>query len=116
MSEPSRITHEDIAEALNVKGIVIEIGTAWTEEEVSNALAAMKGLLPEDHDWYRCKPCPFCGMTAVISLPTVGVEKFQAGMHPQYAFPGESAEKREMALTGIHPECWNNMLPPPEED
>lgn len=115
MSEPRRITQEDIAEALKVKEIVIEIGPAWNEEEVNSALAAMKDLLPEGNDWYRCKPCPFCGMTAVISLPTVGVEKFQAGLHPQYAFPGESAEKREMALTGIHPDCWDNMLPPEED-
>ena len=115
MSEPEKIDRNTILEALGIKNVIVDIGPAWNDQEIDEALKAVKEFLPEGYDWYRCKPCPFCGQTAVIPLPIDGVEKYKAGSHPQYAFPGESAEKREMVHTGIHPECWNELLPVEEE-
>jgi hypothetical protein len=113
VSEPRRITREDIQTVLD--GIIKNAISPQDELELDRVLAVMKALLPEGHDWFKCKPCPFCGEAAVVPLPIEGVKKMKAGEHPQNAFPGISAETREMAFTGIHPECWNTLLPREED-
>jgi hypothetical protein len=114
MAEPSRVTREEIQALLDTIARGGDISPE-DDKELGDALAAMEALLEPGWNWYVCPKCPFCGQTAVIALPTEGVEKMVAGEHPQYAFPGISASKRELAKTGIHPECWDKYLPKPED-
>jgi hypothetical protein len=113
MGEPKRVSKEEIQSLLDTisRADIMEMD----EKELDEAIAAARALLEPGWDWFICKPCPFCGQTAVIALPKEGVEKYTSGTHPQYAFPGLSAETRELVHTGIHPECWNTLLPTEED-
>jgi hypothetical protein len=38
------------------------------------------------------------------------------GQLAQNAFPHMSDGEREMLITGTHPECWEKLFPPEEEE
>lgn len=55
--------------------------------------------------------CPFCGVAHVI---TVRPDDYLAwrydGISAQDAFPYLDREKREMIISGICPDCWDEMF------
>ena len=60
--------------------------------------------------------CPFCGKKQQLNLEgdraiayKQGKIAYEAGYMIQAAFPSFSPDEREFILTGICPECWNNM-------
>lgn len=68
-----------------------------------------------------CPTCPYCGKQPRINLSPEDEAAYHAweprrGPFIQDALPNLSADERELLLTGTHPECWNAMFPPDEED
>lgn len=54
--------------------------------------------------------CPFCGKTSYVVVPEKGFQDWQAGALIQDAMPELSADERELLISGICPECWDNMF------
>ena len=55
-------------------------------------------------------PCYKCGKSSIIEVDSIGYQKWQSGTLIQKAFPEMPKESRELLLSGIHPECWNEMF------
>lgn len=60
--------------------------------------------------------CPMCRSIAKITVKGYDYDAFLNGVNISECFPYLSAEDRERLLTGICPDCWDNMFPLPEED
>jgi hypothetical protein len=56
------------------------------------------------------KPCIRCGEITKMDLPVEVVMELRLGTAVQDAMPGYSADDRELALTGTHPDCWDLMF------
>jgi len=54
--------------------------------------------------------CPLCGCVNFIKVPVEGYLEWQRGGFIQHALPELSAEEREMLISGICPDCWDNMF------
>lgn len=54
--------------------------------------------------------CWKCGENGWLTLPSSGIDKYEAGAFIQDAFPELPAPIREQIMTGIHPECWKTMF------
>lgn len=61
-------------------------------------------------------PCPECGRRSEVELDDVAYLVWMNGRHVQDAFPEMSLEQRELLITGTHPECWEKIFPPEEEE
>ena len=61
--------------------------------------------------------CPFCGVTHVI---TVRPDDYLAwrydGVEARDAFPYLDVEEREMLISGICPDCWDDLDGIDDED
>ena len=62
--------------------------------------------------------CIECGKGGTILVQMSDYLLWQSKNRPliQNCFPALSREQREQILTGIHPECWEKMFPPEEEE
>jgi hypothetical protein len=61
-------------------------------------------------------PCIECGKKTEVEVDPVAWENYtRRGMYVQEAFPDWSADRRELLITGTHPECWSKIFPPEEE-
>jgi len=54
--------------------------------------------------------CPFCGCVNFINVSDNEYREWQNGELVQKAFPKLSAGEREMLISGICPDCWDNMF------
>lgn len=60
-------------------------------------------------------PCRQCGVVHKVRVGLDDLEAWQSGENlVQEAFPYLSAEQRELLLTRICSDCWNNMFGQPE--
>jgi len=59
---------------------------------------------------YTTKKCMFCGKSKKIDLPEDGFNKWKSGEFVQVAFPGLSADTRELLITGVDSKCWNDNM------
>lgn len=60
-----------------------------------------------------CPPCVVCGAESVLRVDHAAYHAWRyQGELIQVAFPNLSADDRELMMTGIHPECWEEMLEP----
>ena len=59
--------------------------------------------------------CPFCGQTHEVLVYEDDFLAWQDGARAQDAFPYLSAREREMLISGICPQCWDNMFGEEEE-
>ena len=59
------------------------------------------------------RECPICGkiqtLVADEKMFKEGILKYNGGMLIQNAFPFLTPSDRELMMTGICDECWNNM-------
>lgn len=56
-------------------------------------------------------PCYHCNEFRPIILDgTEYYQYFMVGLRIQDAFPTLPAEQRELIMSGIHPQCWNEMM------
>ncbi len=60
--------------------------------------------------------CFICNEENEIYLFQKQYLEWMDGLLIQDAFPTLSFEQRELIKTGIHPDCWNKIYPPDEED
>ena len=60
--------------------------------------------------------CPLCEKTTEIIVDKEKYERYQNGELIQNCFPEMKPEIREMLITGICPNCWNNFIPAEDEE
>ena len=62
--------------------------------------------------------CMECGQGGTVLVQMSDYIKWMRKDAPliQDCFPALSRELREQILTGTHPECWEKMFPPEEEE
>ena len=59
--------------------------------------------------------CWYCKKSGSLTVRAKAYSEFQNGTLVQEAFPDLEAPLREQLKTGVHPECWNNMLNPDKQ-
>ena len=62
------------------------------------------------------KRCPHCGKIQVIEVNENQYNDWLAGKNIQRAFPDLSPDDREILMSGICPECWNDIFPDEDEE
>jgi hypothetical protein len=59
----------------------------------------------------QSKPCPACGKPAdVFAVPVDAYEKYENGATIQEAFPMLTADQRERVMTGLHDQCYDDLI------
>ena len=59
--------------------------------------------------------CPFCGRGNEVEVNEMDYLDWSDGELAQVAFPYLSADEREMLISGICPDCWDDMFGGDEE-
>lgn len=59
---------------------------------------------------YTTPACIKCKKNSLVDVPLAGLRKWQGGSLIQEAFPTLSADEREVLMTGIHPQCWDDIF------
>lgn len=59
---------------------------------------------------YTSPCCPVCGSATEVLFTEEEWKRYQTIKFIQDALPHWSADKRELLLTGTHPECWDEMF------
>ena len=54
--------------------------------------------------------CPYCGRLQILEVNENQYNDYLAGKPIQVAFPDSSPDDRELILSGICPECWEDIL------
>lgn len=54
--------------------------------------------------------CPVCNVDHDVQVEEPGYRNYIAGMHIQKALPNNTAEEREMLITGICGKCWDELF------
>jgi len=54
--------------------------------------------------------CSECHRVSRLRVPRPGYELWRAGAHIQDALSTLTAQEREMLMTGIHPDCWDQLM------
>lgn len=63
----------------------------------------------------QTNPCPMCGDTIQIEVPSDGFTAWKClGVPIQVAMPSLTVDQRERLISGTCPVCWDKMFP--EED
>lgn len=60
--------------------------------------------------------CCKCGTTKTYMLPLHNTIAWRSGMLIQDAFPDLPAEDREFLISGLCPECWNELFSSSNEE
>ena len=60
--------------------------------------------------------CPVCDKDHDVQVEELGYHNYIAGMHIQKALPNNTAEEREMLITGICGKCWDELFSEDEDD
>ena len=56
------------------------------------------------------RTCPHCQKEATVKVSDAGYALWQKGVSIQKAFPELTPDQREILLTGLHPECWEDIF------
>lgn len=62
------------------------------------------------------RKCMRCGEIKSISVPDAGFQEWQAGELIQVAMPDVSAGDRQLLMSGICGECYDEMFPDENEN
>lgn len=54
--------------------------------------------------------CQVCFRTSQIRMPQDAYMRWVSGAMLQRAWPDGSPEEREMLITGLHPDCWDELV------
>lgn len=60
-------------------------------------------------------PCMNCGARSTVVVDADRLASWKAGALTQLAFDNLDAATRELLISGIHPDCWQQMLGNSEE-
>lgn len=55
-------------------------------------------------------PCPECHKTTEVEMTEEQASELASGKHIQTIFPDWEPSKRELLITGMHPECWDKVF------
>lgn len=58
--------------------------------------------------------CPECGKQHFLGMTISDFRAYAAERLADEVFPDESADVRELLITGICPECWDKLFPKDE--
>lgn len=59
---------------------------------------------------YATKKCSHCGKTGILNINEEQLFSWLTGTPIQEAFPELPIPLREQIISGIHPECWEQMF------
>jgi hypothetical protein len=62
------------------------------------------------------RDCMLCGEESRVTVPAQGLWDWEHGEFVQRAFPDLNSDEREKILTGTHPECWDALSGPDDEE
>lgn len=66
---------------------------------------------------YITPPCMMCGKTTEVEVDSAALHRWQSqGWLIQVALPDLDDGERELIKSGIHPDCWDELFPPDDED
>lgn len=60
--------------------------------------------------------CPICHCDTYLQVDAEGYARWQAGELIQVAMPDLDADEREMLISGVCPDCWDDMFGDEDED
>lgn len=60
--------------------------------------------------------CPICHCDTYLQVDAEEYARWQAGELIQVAMPDLDADEREMLISGICPDCWDDMFGDEDED
>lgn len=52
------------------------------------------------------RPCPFCQQSSTLDVTAAQAEAYLSGSLVQDVFPDLDLAQRELLVSGIHPDCW----------
>lgn len=59
---------------------------------------------------FHTRPCIACGSETEMLLNADKFAAWQSGMFVQDVWPEMTPDERELLLTGIHANCWDEMF------
>jgi hypothetical protein len=62
------------------------------------------------------RKCMQCGKVSFIEVTYEEYQRWQRGEHAQAVWPQWTAEQRELLISGTHPECWDELMGPEEDE
>ncbi len=97
--------------------ILAKINAEIAEHMLGHATDEATGIQrdPDTVD-VQTRPCIRCHKAGMVTMPRQAFERLEAGEHVQVAWPEGSAGEREQLINGTHPECFEALFPPDEED
>jgi hypothetical protein len=78
------------------------------EKLVEEVLKILKNT-SEDNVVRYTRKCFHCGQEGFVVVNVDDLAKYDNGAFIQEAFPEMPADRREQMLSGIHPECWEEI-------
>jgi hypothetical protein len=54
--------------------------------------------------------CPICKKGISVEVEDKGLEKYKKGAYVQDAFPNMSVNDRELIISGMCSQCWDEMI------
>lgn len=64
---------------------------------------------------FLTSPCPHCGGRSTVELYPSEITAWKRGFSIQRAFPRLSENERELILSGLHPQCWDEVFDTEDE-
>jgi hypothetical protein len=61
------------------------------------------------------KECPFCREVSTVLVVPSEYTAWQAGEFIQTAMPSLSADERELLISGVDSDCWDEYMRDPDE-
>lgn len=65
---------------------------------------------------YPVRNCIWCGEGSTVEVEQSEYDLLMSGEHVQNVFPTMDAGKRELLISGTHPECWDRFMGDEEDD
>ena len=59
---------------------------------------------------HTTRRCIKCGESTTMKVSVAKLRRWRSGEQTQSVWPEWSASKRELMITGTHPECWDQMF------
>jgi len=79
------------------------------DKEFNDAVQQVLKNTSDDNIVCYTRKCFHCGQEGFVVVKSDDLDKYSAGAFIQEAFPEMPADRREQMLSGIHPECWNEI-------
>lgn len=85
-------------------------GPQWRSRDTGYVVGMESATSPTSQVAVTTPPCMNCGTTSTVIVDVVRLASWKAGALTQLAFDNLDAATRELLISGIHPDCWQQML------